>query len=219
MDLVPQTRTRAAWHPKTSKTVDPASTHHYTERPSGSVGDPSGQVEVPSPGRITVEDFDAPSSANATVMTGASARLVAEIDVPAELHHLIEVRDRAAAIASALGFSDRGIEEVRLAVGEAYVNAVRHGSCEWKGGPARAGATILVRILAAGAAVIVEVKDSGPGFDPALVSLLPADELSAGGRGLFFMKIAMDDVDFDFSEGTLVRMTKRCPLPGAACAS
>ncbi|MCA1595466.1 MAG: ATP-binding protein [Chloroflexi bacterium] len=245
MDLAPEARLREPWRPERSRTIELTRPLDRVDAPVDASGDSTAAApEISAEGTTgdagTTDGDEATGDAaigdeatgdgetrkrraegagNVAPRTDGDFReLVAELNVPAELHHLVEVRDRAAAIASALGFPERSVEEVRLAVGEAYVNAVRHGSCERKGGQTRAGATILVRMLASGAEVVVEVKDSGPGFDLASVSLLPMDELSAGGRGIFFMKIAMDSVDFDFSDGTLVRMTKHCPLPGVACA-
>jgi serine/threonine-protein kinase RsbW len=58
------------------------------------------------------------------------------------------------------GYPDPDIFEMRLALEEAIVNAIRHGN---RGDPAR---LVQVRCEVDPERVLVEVHDEGPGFDP-----------------------------------------------------
>ncbi len=98
--------------------------------------------------------------------------------------------------------------DVELAVGEAFANAVRHGS------PRGEQDQVSVRSLRGGDAFVVEVADAGHGFDRAQVILPVPDEIREGGMGIFYMEALMDHVDFDSTpQGTTVRMVKQYPRP------
>jgi anti-sigma regulatory factor (Ser/Thr protein kinase) len=101
------------------------------------------------------------------------------------------------------GFPE-SLGEIELAVGEACTNAVKYGS------PAGANDTIQVKCTKDEHALVIEVSDSGPGFDPAALTP-PCDELSESGMGIRLMRCMMDEVEFKFGYGTTVRMVKyRC---------
>jgi serine/threonine-protein kinase RsbW len=57
------------------------------------------------------------------------------------------------------------------------------------------------------------VKDSGSGFDPSKIPDPTAAEnvVKNHGRGIFLIKQFMDQVDFNFDNGTEVRMVRRRP--------
>jgi len=62
-------------------------------------------------------------------------------------------------------------------------------------------------------ALEVAVLDEGPGFDPRRIPDPVAEEnlLKTDGRGIFFMRSFMDEVEYSFPAegGTLVRLVKR----------
>lgn len=120
--------------------------------------------------------------------------------LPAEVS---EIRHHAAALATAMGFNGQQVDDIKLAVGEAVSNAVRYGC------PSGETDSIIVQFSRSENRLVVEVSDKGCGFDPetALRSSAP-HETAEGGRGLHFMKMLMDEVDFSFSGGTTVRMEK-----------
>ena len=98
---------------------------------------------------------------------------------------------------------------VGLAVREAVANAIKHGN--------RVDESKRVRIEARVEAteVVVRITDQGPGFDLAEVKdpLAPENLLRPGGRGIFYMRQLMDQVDFRFGEdgGTEVVLKKTIP--------
>jgi len=95
---------------------------------------------------------------------------------------------------------------IDLALREALVNAIVHGN---RSDPRKA-----VRICVAlqpDRGVLIVVKDSGSGFD---LSQLPSpvigQNLLAGhGRGIFLINQLMEDVQFDFKQGTAIHMRRR----------
>jgi anti-sigma regulatory factor (Ser/Thr protein kinase) len=116
----------------------------------------------------------------------------------------MEVDKIMALIEHAAPWNDLG--GVQLALQEALANAIIHGNgCN----PAK-----VVRICVAvqeDGGVLVVVKDSGAGFDPSVLPDPVAEQnlFASHGRGIFLMKQLMDDVWYDFENGTAVYMLKR----------
>lgn len=84
-----------------------------------------------------------------------------------------------------LGYSDQDIFGVRLALEEAVCNAIMHGH--------QVDPTKIVEVryrVRADDHFMVEVKDQGPGFEPAQVpdALAPENLERPSGRGLFLMR-------------------------------
>ena len=98
------------------------------------------------------------------------------------------------------------LEDIQLALQEALANAVIHGN--------GCGSAKTVRICVAvqeDRGILVIVKDSGSGFDPSAIPdpLAEQNLLASHGRGIFLIKQFMDDVWFEFENGTAVYMLKR----------
>jgi serine/threonine-protein kinase RsbW len=108
-----------------------------------------------------------------------------------------------------LGEEDR--HWIGLAVREAVANAIKHGN----GGDPEKQVEVEVRLE--GDEVVVSVRDEGTGFDPGSVAnpLAPENLLRPGGRGIFYMKSLMDNVEYRFGPevgnhgGTEVVLRKR----------
>ncbi|NTW28558.1 MAG: anti-sigma factor antagonist [Coriobacteriia bacterium] len=126
-----------------------------------------------------------------------------ELFVASDVNRLAEAREEVSGIVKTLGFPDSAIFDIKVALGEALANAVRHGK------PIDGVPSVAVRILAYGDRVVLEVLDNGRGFDGAAQT--PCDDLYASsGRGVMFMRALMDRVDFECPRdgGTLVRLEK-----------
>lgn len=133
---------------------------------------------------------------------------MSEFSVPCDPELVADIRHRVAQIADSMPFTAEEIEDVKLAVGEAATNAFRYGC------PGGRADSIRVRCIGDSGALTVEITDSGAGFDPGLVPQPALGSLEMGGRGLFFMKLAMDEVDFRWlDKGTCVRMVKHVKAP------
>lgn len=93
-------------------------------------------------------------------------------------------------------------ENLAVALAEALSNAAVHGHRE------RPRALVLVRVeTAPGGHVVVDVRDSGAGFDVASV-VDPTDPqrlLMPGGRGVFLMRRLVDRLEYN-AQGNHVRL-------------
>ena len=137
-----------------------------------------------------------------------AVRVVDEFEVPNRAEMLSYVRARVVEFASGMPFGPQEIADIRLAVGEAAVNALKHGaspdSCR-----------IAVRSENHGSYLKVIVSDKGCGYKPARRATDSDDLLAESGRGIKCMQAVMDHVKFRRTRpGTSVEMTKRTkPLP------
>ena len=111
-----------------------------------------------------------------------------------------------------LGLEEEDRHWIGLAVREAVANAIKHGN---RSDPAK---QVEVEVGLADGEVVVSVRDEGPGFEPAEVAnpLAPENLLRPGGRGIFYMRSLMDNVEYHFGAdgGTEVVLRKR--VAGAA---
>lgn len=129
-----------------------------------------------------------------------------EIRIPAEVSRLASVRESVCEMIAPLGFSNAAVFDIKVALGEALANAVRHGS---EGSIGEVG----VSVHGYDDKVVIDVTDAGSGFDGQHVC---SDDLYAsGGRGIMFMRALMDHVEFTPSSmgGTIVTLVKhRVPV-------
>jgi serine/threonine-protein kinase RsbW len=106
-----------------------------------------------------------------------------------------------------LGFDEESANWIELAIRESVINAMKHGN------QLVAERPVDIKFTLDGRALTVYVRDRGVGFDPMLVPdpLEPDNLLNPNGRGIFYMKTFMDEVDFSRHPdgGTVVRMVKR----------
>lgn len=112
-------------------------------------------------------------------------------------------REKVVELTSAMGLAQREIDGIRMAVGEAACNAVRHGRAYHSPG------SIKFRYTAGLGALEILVSDGGDGFDLGTVHLRRAKAIGLGGHGIDIMHGTMDEVEFCFDGGTHVRMVKR----------
>jgi serine/threonine-protein kinase RsbW len=133
-----------------------------------------------------------------------------KLDIASRFEMVEVVQALLGQLCGLVGFDDDAAHYVSVAVRESAVNAIKHGNKldESK------------RVLIAfnvndSESLEVLVQDQGPGFDPNTLPDPLAEEnlLKAYGRGIFFMRSFMDEVEYAFPEegGTLVRMMKRLP--------
>lgn len=120
------------------------------------------------------------------------------------------VATAAAAVAEFLsrsGITEDAAFGIDMAVREAVTNAVVHGNQKDE------NKTVDVTLKSSPDAVEISVHDQGTGFNPETVPDPTAEEniLKASGRGIFFMRSFMDEVDWLIRPGggTTVRMLKR----------
>ena len=113
-------------------------------------------------------------------------------------------------------FDEDSVHWVGVAVRESVINAIKHGNREDRGK--------LVTIefaftpVDAPTELVVKVTDQGEGFEPGEVAdpLAPENMLKSSGRGIFFMRSFMDDVQLQRAPdgGMEVRMVKKLAAGG-----
>jgi len=142
-------------------------------------------------------------------MTKASDDRTVTLDIASRFEMLDVVQTVLAQCCALVGFDEEAVHYMSVAVRESVVNAIRHGNKQDESKRVHVQFTIHDRALE------VQVRDQGPGFDPAAVPdpLAPENLLKAYGRGIFFMRQFMDEVSHTFPAkgGTVVRMLKRVP--------
>ncbi len=123
-------------------------------------------------------------------------------DYPSEITNVALARRSVAGFASACGFSESEIADIRLAAGEALSNAVEHGS-------RTSSAGFTVDCSFDGHEIRIEIQDSGTGFcAPGIQGNVITPDHRGRGFGIFLMRRLMDDVAFG-RNGTIVRLTRR----------
>lgn len=145
---------------------------------------------------------DALRSARVETSTGTPT-WTESFEFPADPGHVADARARVARILEPLHLPDSVIFDIKVALGEALTNAVRHGS------PLGMDDVVTVEVRAFPERVVIVVSDRGGGFDG--VSASAEDVYALGGRGVLFMRALMDAVEFAPSPGggTDVLLVKR----------
>jgi serine/threonine-protein kinase RsbW len=124
-----------------------------------------------------------------------------ELSIPAKAEFVSIARLAVSAVASRLQFSIEEIEDVKLAVSEALVNAIARGGQR---------ADVICESTADG--LRIRVRNFGGPVQPKAIDVARADESAASSLGVFLIRALMDDVTYDTREdGTDLVMFKRLP--------
>ena len=112
-----------------------------------------------------------------------------------------------------LGLEEDSRHWVDVAVREALANAIKHGNEQ---NPEK---QVHVDLAVEGGQLVIQVEDEGVGFEPSHLGdpLAPENLLRPNGRGIFYMKSFMDEIQYGSGPGggTLVTLRKRIPGPQA----
>jgi serine/threonine-protein kinase RsbW len=130
-----------------------------------------------------------------------------ELSLPSRIETVATAAAAVAEFISRTGVSENAAFGIDMAVREAVTNAVVHGNSQDE------DKVVDIVLRSSPDAVEISVHDQGPGFNPNEVPDPTADEniLKTSGRGIFFMRSFMDEVDWFVRPegGTTVRMLKR----------
>ena len=130
-----------------------------------------------------------------------------ELSLPSRIETVATAAAAVAEFIGRFGVSDDAAFGIDMAVREAVTNAVIHGNSQDE------NKTVDIVLKSSPDAVEISVHDQGPGFNPEDVPDPTANEniLKTSGRGIFFMRTFMDEVDWLIRPegGTTVRMLKR----------
>jgi len=141
------------------------------------------------------------------------------LTVSLEFPSLFEMIDLVQAVSDQLGhylgLDDDARHWVGVAVRESVINAIKHGNQHDPSKVVEVAFTMSPRTTPTD--LFVKVRDHGQGFDPDGLPnpLAPENLLKASGRGIFFMRSFMDDVQIDRAPGggMEVRMRKHLTRP------
>jgi len=132
-----------------------------------------------------------------------------EVRLPSERKYAALARALIGDFARLPPLTEEDVEDLKLAVSEAYANAVRHAYREEEG-----GGQVWIRCVADGTCVVAEVADTGTGFDAeeAERQRRRRSPLRDNGYGMILIRSFMDEVRYERNgtRGTVVRMVKRC---------
>jgi len=147
-------------------------------------------------------------------MTVRGGRVRLQIPSLFDMVDLVQVlSDRMGQLAA---FDEDAIHWVGVAVRESVINAIKHGNREH---PDKT-VTIEFQFTPADAPteLVIQVRDEGEGFEVQEVAdpLAPENLLKSSGRGIFFMRSFMDDVQMRRAPqgGMEVRMVKKLAASG-----
>lgn len=117
------------------------------------------------------------------------------------------IRLTTSAIASKIGFDIEEVDDVKVSIGEACTNIIKHGFSEQQD-------SFNIEYTIYEDKLTISVKDNGAGFDTSKIKQPSIDSDVAGiddsGLGIFIIKSLMDEVEIKSNreEGTEIIMTK-----------
>lgn len=123
----------------------------------------------------------------------SSKARVCSFEAPREKQACRAVREQVCDFAHDSGFDGPALEDIRLAIGEAVSNAVRHGAI--------CGESVEVQCKNSAGHLTITLKYASAEFDPSSVPAPTYSTASEGGMGIHFMKLVMDRVHYEFREG------------------
>lgn len=129
-----------------------------------------------------------------------------ELSIDSKLEFVDMISSVTKNVTSKMGFGEDDASWIELAVHEAIINAITHGN---KNADDK---QVNVKFVIEQDTMTVYVRDRGEGFDPSTLPdpLDPENLLNPSGRGIFYMRTFMDEVEYStHSEGgSVVRLTK-----------
>lgn len=133
------------------------------------------------------------------------------IDFESRMDVLEPVQAFVDKLATVAGLDEDGVHDLSVSVRECVVNALKHGN---KLDPEK---RVTLQFGLEPGAVEVWIQDQGAGFNPDAVpdATSPENLLNTAGRGLFFMRAFMSEVEYIFPPegGTAVRLLKKIEKP------
>lgn len=117
------------------------------------------------------------------------------------------IRLTTSAVASKIGFDIEEIDDIKVSIGEACTNIIKHGLNEGRD-------SFDIEYTIYTDKLIISVRDNGSGFDTSKIKEPNIDnnidEIDDSGLGIFIIKSLMDQVEINSSseKGTEIIMTK-----------
>lgn len=135
-----------------------------------------------------------------------------EIQVPAHIDYLGELRNFVTKTGRKHHFSDTVVNAFKLSIDEAATNIIKHAYRDWEG-------KITMRVIIKKESMTVILIDKGKYFDPSRVKDPDLDRYvnigKKGGLGIFIMRKLLDEIDYRHTEeGNELRLTKYREIKG-----
>ncbi|MGQ9799323.1 MAG: ATP-binding protein [Ignavibacterium sp.] len=114
------------------------------------------------------------------------------LEIESDLRNLITVKEFVNYFAVDLGLNEEKLNALLLSVTEATTNAIKHGNKNDINKMVNIDVDVVENYL------LISVKDQGAGFNPAEIPdpTHPENLLKDSGRGVYLMRVYMDEVDF-----------------------
>lgn len=137
----------------------------------------------------------------------ATRSTIQTLSVDSSTKHLAEVRDFVAQYAKNAGLPDKVVDEIRLAVDEAYTNIIKHA---YKNIPSK---PVRIEVGSDHRHLWISIKDEGESFNPdnyqAPDLLKRIKNKERGGMGVYLIQKLMDHVQYSRTGGiNEIRMIK-----------
>ena len=119
------------------------------------------------------------------------------LEIESDPNNLITVEEFVNYFSVDLHIKEEKLGGLLLSVTEATTNAIIHAN---KGNKDK---TVTIDVDIENGKLVIKIKDQGPGFDPEKVPdpTEPENLLKDSGRGLYLMKIYMDEVKYNVTPG------------------
>ncbi|MFQ3549925.1 MAG: ATP-binding protein [Armatimonadota bacterium] len=126
------------------------------------------------------------------------------IEIPTSLEYLAVIRKTLDVIAKRLHLDDNRANELKVAVGEACTNAVKHSKCD-----ENSHDNVQVKYVREESGLSIEIRNNNN--DHQCQALPDSVDLNReGGMGLFIISQLMDEVNFyNENNTTIMKMTKK----------
>jgi serine/threonine-protein kinase RsbW len=134
---------------------------------------------------------------------------IIELSINSKYELVDKIGSVTRSVTNRMSFDEDTAGWIDLAVREAVINAIKHGNKNLE------AKQVDVRFELEPGNMTVFVRDRGTGFDPTSLPdpLDPSNILNPAGRGIFFMRTFMDEVEYSAHPegGSIVRMKKHKP--------
>ena len=140
------------------------------------------------------------------------APTILELKIPSELGNERFAMEFAADVAQELGYPMDKIENLKIAIGEACLNAIEHGNKRKK------NVKVEISFVIHESRLEIGIQDRGPAFDPGSI---PVPDLAAKidgvdprvrGWGMFLIEHLVDEMEYvSHSRGNYLKMTVWLP--------
>ena len=129
-----------------------------------------------------------------------------KLSISSDIENIAEymsvIRLTTSAISNKIGLNIDDIDDIKVSIGEACTNIIKHGISGERG-------NMDINYSLYNDRLTISVKDNGRGFDVTNIQEPNLEELNENGLGIFIIKSLMDEVDIiSTKEGTEIKMTK-----------